>query len=194
MLMGQKDVTNVIPAERIQQCIYMIRGEKVMLDKDLANLYGVETKVVNQSVKRNIDRFPDDFMFQLTEKEAERLRSQIVPSNDGRGGRRYLPYAFTEQGVAMLSTVLRSKRAIQVNIAIMRTFVQLRRILAHNKLLRDKVERMERKYDEQFQQVFAILECMIKEDDKPKSQIGFHTESKGSTTKRKAKKKVTKKG
>jgi len=174
--MGQKDITNIIPTERIQQCIYLIRGEKVMLDKDLAVLYQVETKVLNQSVKRNIDRFPSDFMFQLSEEEADSLRSQSVTSNEGRGGRRYPPYAFTEQGVAMLSSVLRSKRAVEVNIAIMRTFVQLRRILAGNKLLRDKIERLEKKYDEQFQQVFAILECMIHEDDSPRSQIGFLSE------------------
>ena len=189
--MGQKDVLNIIPVERIQQCIYMIRGERVLLDKDLAVLYGVETKVLNQAVKRNIDHFPEDFMFQLSCEEAESLRSQFVTSNEGRGGRRYMPYVFTEQGVAMLSTVLRSQRAIQVNIAIMRTFVQLRRILSNNKLLRDKIERLEKKYDEQFQQVFAILECMIQEEAKPKRQIGFLSESDQHQNKTKAKKRKT---
>ena len=120
------------------------------------------------------------------------MRSQIVTSNEGRGGRRYLPYAFTEQGVAMLSSVLRSKRAVEVNIAIMRTFVQLRRILAGNKLLRDKIERLEKKYDEQFQQVFAILECMIHEDDSPRSQIGFLSELALEDTRRAKRKRTTK--
>ena len=174
--MAQKSASNVIPVERIQQSIYLIRGEKVMLDKDSAVLYGVETRVLNQSVRRNVDRFPDDFMFQLTDEEAERLRSQIVISNEGRGGRRYPPSAFTEQGIAMLSTVLRSKRAIQVNIAIMRTFVQLRRILADNKLVRDKIKGLENKYDELFQQVFAVLKQMMKDEDKPTRQIGFLSE------------------
>ncbi len=114
-----------------------------------------------EQVQRNLDRFPHDFMFRLTAEEVESLRSQFATSNKRRGGRRYLPYAFTEQGVAMLSSVLRSKRAVEVNIAIMRTFVQLRRILAHNKLLRDKIDKLERKYDEQFQQVFAVLELIV---------------------------------
>ncbi len=187
--MRQKDTANIIPTERIQHCIYLIRGEKVMLDKDLADLYGVDTKRLNEQVRRNLDRFPDDFMFQLTVDETECLRSQIATSKEGRGGRRYLPYAFTEQGVAMLSSVLRSKRAVEVNIAIMRTFVQLRRILADNKLLRDKIEHLEKKYDEQFQQVFAILECMIQEESKPKSTIGFLSESEEHKNKSTAKKK-----
>ena len=139
---------SIIPAERIQQSILLIRSEKVMLDRDLAVLYGVETKVFNQAVKRNIERFPPDFMFQLTDAESKTLRSQIVTSKEeGRGGTRYNPYAFTEQGIAMLSSVLRSKQAVEVNIAIMRTFVQLRRILADNSLLRKKIESMEKKYD-----------------------------------------------
>lgn len=168
---------SIIPVERIQRLIYVIRAEKVMLDSDLADLYGVETKVLNQAVKRNIERFPDDFLFQLTEAESERLRSQSVTSNGRRGGRRYPPYAFTEQGVAMLSSVLRSKRAAEVNIAIMRTFVQLRRILADNKLLNEKIRGLESKYDEQFQQIFAVLEYMLEEKEKPKSKIGLLTEA-----------------
>lgn len=126
-------------------------------------------------------------MFQLTDQEAERLRSQIVTSNEGRGGVRYNPYAFTEQGVAMLSSVLRSKRAVEVNIAIVRTFVQLRRILADNGLLRRKIELLEKKYDEQFQQVFAVLKAMIAEDVKPKPRIGYQTEAKGKRKKVKSK-------
>ena len=187
--MAQKSASNVILVERIQQSIYLIRGEKVMLDKDSAVLYGVETRVLNQSVRRNVDRFPDDFMFQLTDEEAERLRSQIVISNEGRGGRRYPPSAFTEQGIAMLSTVLRSKRAIQVNIAIMRTFIQLRRILADNKLVRDKIKGLENKYDEQFQQVFAILKQLMKDEDKPTRQIGFLSESEDKKADRRSRRK-----
>jgi len=166
----------IIPAERIQQCIYLIRKQKVMLDKDLAKLYGVETKVLIQAVKRNIDRFPSDFMFQLSGSEFSNLRSQIVTSS--WGGRRYNPYVFTEQGVVMLSSVLRSKRAVEVNVAIMRTFVKLRQILADNALLRRKIESMERKYDEKFQQVFDVLKYMIAEEAKPKQPFGFHSKKK----------------
>ena len=173
-----KKTGSIIPAERLQQCIYFIRKQKVMLDIDLAILYGVTTKRLNEQVKRNIDRFPTDFMFQLNDDEAEVLRSQIATSKKGRGGRRYNPYVFTEQGVAMLSSVLRSKRAIEVNIAIMRTFVKLRQILAENGLLRRKIESMERKYDEQFQQVFAVLKCMIAEETKPKQPFGFQSKKK----------------
>lgn len=165
----------IIPAERIQQCIYFIRKQKVMLDKDLAALYGVTTKRLNEQVQRNIDRFPSDFMFQLNNDETKVLRSQFATSKKGRGGRRYNLYAFTEQGVAMLSSVLRSKRAVEVNIAIMRTFVKLRQILADNALLRRKIESMERKYDEQFQQVFAVLKYMIAEETNPKQSFGFHS-------------------
>jgi len=184
-----KETSLIIPAERIQQYIYMIRKQKVMLDKDLAALYGVPTKRLNEQVQRNIDRFPSDFMFQLSDEETKVLRSQIATSKKGRGGRRYNPFAFTEQGVAMLSSVLRSKRAVQVNIAIMRTFVKLRRILENNALLRRKIESMERKYDEQFQQVFTILECMIQEDEKPKGKIGFLSETEEYQGKGKAKQK-----
>ena len=167
---------SIIPVEMIQHAILLVRGEKVILDRDLSRLYGVETKALNQAVKRNRERFPDDFMFQLTEAEKE----EVVTKCDHLSTLKYspsAPYAFTEQGVAMLSSVLRSKRAVEVNIAIMRTFVQLRRILADNKLLREKIERLEGKYDEQFQQVFAVLELMIEQDSKPKSRIGFLTES-----------------
>jgi len=134
----------VIPPERIASRIFLIRDEKVMLDSDLAELYGVESRTLIQAVKRNIDRFPHDFMFQINELEFEALISQIVISNDGRGGRRKLPYVFTEQGVAMLSSVLRSKRAVQVNVAIMRTFVRIRQILATNRDLARKVQEHDR--------------------------------------------------
>ena len=169
-----KETALIIPIERIQQCIYLIRNQKVMLDKDLASLYGVKPIALRQQVKRNIDRFPHDFMFQLTDKEVEILLSQnVIPSRKSLGG--YNPYAFTEQGVAMLSSILRSKRAVEVNIAIMRTFVKLRQILADNALLRSKIESMERKYDEQFEQVFTVLKYMIAEETKPKQPFGFRS-------------------
>jgi len=177
--------SEIIPTERIRNSIYLIRKQKVMLDKDLADLYGVETRILIQAVKRNIDRFPADFMYQLTDKEVTILRSQIVISS--WGGRRYNPYVFTEQGVAMLSSVLKSKRAIEVNIAIMRTFVKLRGILSSNEMLRRKIESMERKYDEQFKVVFqAINSMMMDEAEKPKPSIGYHTEAKAVKKKSKA--------
>ena len=147
-----------------------------MLDSDLAVLYGVDTKVLIQAVKRNIERFPADFMYQLTDKEFTILRSQIATSS--WGGRRYNPYVFTEQGIAMLSSVLRSKQAIEVNIAIMRTFVKLREILGSNELLRRKIESMERKYDEQFKTVFDVLNKMLAEPEKTKGPFGFHSRKK----------------
>lgn len=169
--------TSLIPAERIERCILFIRDQKVMLDKDLAELYGVETKRLIEAVKRNIRRFPDDFMFQLNKEENDLLRSQIATSNisTGRGGRRYAPYAFTEQGVAMLSSVLRSPRAVDVNVEIMRTFVRLRRMLASNVELARKLETLEKKYDSQFKVVFdAIRQLMTPVEFKNKRQIGFH--------------------
>lgn len=170
-----KQTQIVIPSERLARYIYQIRGQKVMLSHDLAELYSVETRVLVQAVKRNIQRFPSDFMFQLGKREHESLKSQIVISSWG-GRRRARPYAFTEQGVAMLSSVLRSKRAVEVNIAIMRTFVKLREILAHNAALRRKIEAMERKYDEQFKHVFNILSEMILAEAKPKARVGILTE------------------
>ncbi len=169
--------TSLIPAERIERCILFIRDQKVMLDKDLAELYGVETKRLIEAVKRNIRRFPDDFMFQLNKEENDLLRSQIATSNisTGRGGRRYAPYAFTEQGVAMLSSVLRSPRAVDVNVEIMRAFVRLRRMLASNVELARKLETLEKKYDSQFKVVFdAIRQLMTPVEFKNKRQIGFH--------------------
>jgi len=184
-----KETESIIPVERIGQCIYLIRKQKVLLDSDLAALYGVTTKRLNEQVRRNRDRFPSDFMFRLTEAEVERLRSQFATSKHERGGRRYAPYAFTEQGVAMLSSVLRSRRAIEVNIAIMRTFLKLREIIADNALLRRKIESMERKYDEQFQQVFTILQSMLKKPGKPKGPFGFHSRRKPPEAEPKNKKK-----
>ncbi len=169
------DKGTLIPHERIESSILLIRGEKVMLDSDLAVLYGVETRVLVQAVKRNIERFPDDFMFQLNKEEADFLRSQIVTSS--WGGRRYLPYVFTEQGVAMLSSVLKSDRAVLVNIEIMRAFVKLRRMLASNAALSRKLNALENKYDVQFKAVFdAIRQLMIPPERKRRRIIGFQRE------------------
>jgi phage regulator Rha-like protein len=184
-------MSQLIPSERIERCIYLIRGQKVMLDGELAALYGVETKVLNRAVKRNLDRFPVDFMFQLSAEEAESLRcqfgtlngdpalrSQIVTLKSGRGQhRKYLPYAFTEQGVAMLSSVLRSERAVQVNIAIVRAFVKLREMLASNRELARKMEEMERKYDAQFKVVFDVLHQLTAPPLQPRRKIGFQRET-----------------
>jgi hypothetical protein len=160
--------------ENIAQLVFFIRGEKVIFDSDLAALYGVQPRILNQAVARNRRRFPDDFMFRLTNREYEALRSQIVTTKKGRGGRRYLPYAFTEQGVAMLSSVLRSPRAVEVNIAIMRTFVQLRRLMESNRDLARKIEALEKKYDEQFAVVFAAIKELIAPPAPVRTQIGFH--------------------
>jgi hypothetical protein len=173
--MVQKTIS-IIPIERVQNCIYLIRRHKVMLSQDLATLYGVEPRTLIQAVKRNIHRFPNDFMFQLNQEEFENLKSQIVISSWG-GIRRATPYAFTVQGVAMLSSVLRSKRAIEVNIAIMRTFVKLREILTTNVSLRLKIDAMERKYNEQFNLVFKILSEMTTPARRAKTQIGYLTEA-----------------
>jgi hypothetical protein len=179
--------------ENIAHMVRFVRGEKVLLDFDLAALYGVETRVLNQAVKRNLARFPADFMFQLSSEEAELIQetdssfvppapgappnsSQTVMSSRKHRGRKYLPYAFTEQGVSMLSSVLRSPRAVEVNIAIMRTFVQLRRLMDSNRELARKIEAMELKYDEQF--VEAIKQLVADDEarkSQPKRQIGFHT-------------------
>jgi len=147
---------SLIPVERVAAQMYVIRGQTVMFDADLAALYGVETRALVQAVKRNAERFPQDFMFQLTDKEAEHLRSQFVTSS--WGGRRYNPYAFTEHGVAMLSSVLRSKRAVEVNITIVRTFVRLRRILATHEDLARKVAQHDRQIAVLFDQVKHLLE------------------------------------
>lgn len=164
---------SVIPIERIESNIFLLRGYKVMLSTHLAELYGVEPRVLVQAVKRNIERFPDDFMFHLTEAEFENLKSQFVISSWG-GLRRAAPYAFTEQGVAMLSSVLRSRRAVLVNIEIMRSFVRLRQMLASNVELARKLAALEKKYDAQFKVVFdAIRELMTPSEPKKKRPIGF---------------------
>jgi len=150
-------VDSLVPVELIEKRIYLIRGKKVMLDSDLAELYKVETRTLIQAVKRNINRFPSDFMFQLNYQEVASLRSQIVISKTGRGGRRYQPYVFTEQGVAMLSSVLNSERAIEVNIHIMRAFVKLREMIASHKDLAKKLDELEKKYDEQFRVIFDAI-------------------------------------
>ena len=162
-----------LPVERILKSILVIRGEKVILDADLARLYGVETGALVRAMKRNIERFPPDFMFQLSDEEWENLRCQFGISNSW-GGRRNAPYAFTEQGVAMLSSVLRSERAIAVNIQIVRAFVQLKRMLATHADLARKIESLERKYDAQFRGVFdAIRELMSPMENPKKQPIGF---------------------
>ncbi len=169
---------SLIPVEIIEQKILLIQGHKVMLDSDLAELYGVEAKRLNEQVKRNIARFPSDFMFQLTEDDYLALRSQIATLKPGRGGhRKYLPYAFTEQGVAMLSSVLNSERAIEVNILIMRSFVKLREMISTHKDLAKKLESLEQKYDSQFKMVFdAIRQLMTPPESKKKRAIGFGRE------------------
>ena len=165
----------LVPHEQLEQTILVIRGHRVMLDTDLAKLYGVLTKMLNQAVKRNRSRFPDDFMFQLTAEEAATVRSQSVTLNVGRGQhRKYRPYAFTEQGVAMLSSVLRSERAIQVNIAIMRTFVQLREMIGANKTLAKRLNELEKKYDGQFRIVFEAIRELMTEPATKSRRIGFN--------------------
>lgn len=169
--------TDLMPSERIERAIYLIRGEKVMLDRDLALLYDVETKVLNRAVKRNLQRFPLDFMFQLTPEEADSLRCQIGASKKGRGGRRYLPYVFTEQGVAMLSSVLNSERAILVNIEIMRAFVKLRQILASHTELSRRLDELESKYDKQLRVVFDAIRRLTATPFRDRKQIGFRSRS-----------------
>ena len=164
----------LIPIERIEQRILLIRGHKVMLDSHLAQLYEVPTFRLNEAVKRNRRRFPEDFMFQLTKREAGVLTSQFAMSKTGRGGRRTLPYVFTEQGVAMLSSVLNSERAVAVNITIMRTFVRLRQILATHKQLAERLAALEKKYDQKFKIVFDVLRQLMEPPPAlPKHPIGF---------------------
>ena len=170
-----KTELDILSSERIESKIYLLRGKKVMFDHHLAFLYGVPTKALNQAVRRNRSRFPDDFMFQLTKSEEEILRSQIVTANSSRTKSRALPSVFTEQGVAMLSSVLKSKKAIQVNIQIVRTFTKLREMIASNSELRRKLESLERKYDDQFSAVFKAIKSLIIEKEMPKEQIGFKT-------------------
>jgi phage regulator Rha-like protein len=170
---------SLIPVENITSKIYLIRNEKVLLDSDLAELYDVKTRVLKQAVRRNLNRFPSDFMFHLTKKEYQSLRSQIVILKRGQHTK-YLPFAFTEQGVAMLSSVLNSERAVQVNIAIMRAFVQLRKFLHSNESLANKLKELEKETKESFEGqqeqidlIFEAIKQLIKEETKPKKQIGF---------------------
>lgn len=173
---------DLILRQKIEGEIYFIRGQRVMLDRDLAELYGVTTKRLNEQVRRNISRFPEDFMFQLTKEEYDilkcqfdtsNLRSQFATSKERHGGRRYLPYVFTEQGVAMLSSVLNSERAIRVNIQIMRTFTKLRSLLLTHKDLQRKIEEMEKKYDQQFRVVFDAIKALLQYPEPKKKAIGF---------------------
>ena len=166
-------MNDLIRSENIISQIYYIRGVKVMLDFHLAALYDVETRVLNQAVQRNIERFPEDFMFQLSDNEIKNLTSQIVTSS--WGGRRRAPYAFTEQGVAMLSGVLRSGKAINVNIAIMRAFVSMRKLINENKELKKKLDKMESKYDQQFRVVFEAIHQLIEKKNEPRNPVGFKT-------------------
>jgi hypothetical protein len=163
-----------VSEDTIVEKIYIIRGQKVMLDRDLAEMYGVEVKRLNQAVKRNISRFPDDFMFQLSQDEFKNLKSQFVTSS--WGGIRKLPYAFTEQGVAMLSSVLNSETAIQVNIQIIRLFTKMKQLIIDNKDLWMKIEKIEQhllKNDEEIKTVFAYLKKLLMQENKPRNPIGF---------------------
>jgi len=167
----------LITAAQIEGKIFLIRGQKVMLSTDLAQLYGVEPRALVQAVKRNLDRFPGDFMFHLTDQEFINLKSQIVTSSWG-GLRRATPYAFTENGVAMLSSVLKSKRAVHVNIQIMRTFTKLRQMITSHKDPALKLDALEKKYDRQFQLVFEAIRRILEVEDKPKRKIGYISEGK----------------
>jgi phage regulator Rha-like protein len=176
LLVGIREMNNLIPVETIAAKIYLIREQRVLLDRDLAQLYEVETRTLKQSVRRNIRRFPDDFMFELTREEEESLRSQSVILK-GRGQHsKYQAFAFTEQGVAMLSSVLKSDRAIEVNIAIMRAFVKMREMLSSSRKFAVKLEELEKRlgeHDENFQIVFDAIKQIITAEDKPRKKIGF---------------------
>jgi len=178
----QKQIS--IPTAVIENKIYLIRGQKVMLDFHLAELYETETKLLKRAVRRNIDRFPQDFMFEINRDEYNSLRYQFGTLTRG-AHTKYLPYAFTEQGIAMLSSVLNSDRAIQVNIAIMRSFVRLREMIASHKDLERKLHDLEKKYDKQFKVVFDAIRALMKEDEKPKREIGFRVKERLAKYKRK---------
>lgn len=173
--------TPIIPDEIVMNQIYYIRGQKVMIDRDLAVLYNVETRILKQAVRRNITRFPDDFMFEMTKEEFQNWRSQIVISNSDLMGLRFMPFCFTEQGVAMLSSVLNSERAINVNIQIIRIFTRIRHMFIDNTELRLEIEKIKSKLDNQdknMEVVFRYLDELIesKEDPKPRKRIGFKSE------------------
>lgn len=170
-----------IPDEVVLNKIYLVRGQKVMLDSDLAELYGVETKVLKQSVRRNMARFPEDFMFEMNKEEGENLRSQFVTSNERRGGTRYMPFCFTEQGVTMLSCMLNSERAIHVNIQIIRIYTSIRKMIGLNKdvsLLVEQVEAKLLKQDQKIDVLFTYLSKFIEKEDVPRVQIGFKRKGK----------------
>ena len=171
-------MNDIISIENITGLIYLIRGKKVILDRDLAQLYGVETKVFKQAVRRNIERFPEDFMFELSKSEFINWRSQFVTSSRDKMGLRYSPMAFTEQGVAMLSSVLRSKTAIHVNIQIMRAFTKMRQLVFDNADLRREVENLREDADEKFRIVFETLDQLLSVESKPKRKIGFMAKEK----------------
>ncbi len=168
---------DVVTAERIEKAIHVVRGQRVMLDSDLAALYGVTTRRLNEQVSRNRERFPEDFAFQLTQQELTSLMSQFATSKTGRGGRRKRPWVFTEQGIAMLSSVLRSATAIRVNVEIMRTFVRIRRLMATPGELAEQLMKLAETvhfHDEQIQAIAEVLQQMIREPESPKRKIGFH--------------------
>ncbi len=178
-----KETSIIIPSEQVENLIFVIRGQKIILDSDLAQLYEVTTRRLNEQVKRNKERFPDDFMFRLCKEEFENLKSQFATSNSTWGGRRKLPYAFTEHGAIMAASVLNSQRSVQASIYVVRAFVKLRQMLATHKELAHKFEELERKlqtHDKQIQPlVTAIRELMLPPQTKPKKQIGYLTELKG---------------
>jgi hypothetical protein len=165
-------MTDIVPLESIERRIFSLRGEKIMIDRHLAEMYGVETRILNQAVKRNIKRFPLEFMFQLNRKERDEVITicdDLIPLKFART----MPFAFTEHGVAMLSSVLNSERAIRVNIEIIKAFVKLRKLLVRHKDLKKKIEEMESRYDEQFRVVFEAIRQLLVEDEKPRKKIGF---------------------
>lgn len=174
----ESDLT--VTPETIESMVRVVRGQRVMLDSDLAKLYGVTTKRLNEQVSRNRERFPDDFAYQLTRQEVNALRSQFATSKTGRGGQRYLPWAFTEHGVAMLSSVLRSPTAVRVNIEIMRTFVRLRRLMATPGELVEQLTRLAetvKLHDSQIQAIVQVLSKMMDRPEEPKRRIGFHVQA-----------------
>jgi hypothetical protein len=181
--MSRKSATKILVApDNIQRMVRVVRGQRVMLDFDLARLYGVPTSALNQAVQRNTDRFPEDFAYPLTRQEFTNLMSQIVISSSGHGGRRKLPWAFTEHGVAMLSSVLKSPNAVRVNIEIMRIFVRLRRLMATPGELVEQLTRLAETvqlHDGQIKAIAQVLNKLMERDAKPKREIGFHVRQKG---------------
>ena len=170
--------TQLILVDQIEPLIHDVRGQKVILDRDLAVRYGVETRTLNQAVRRNLDRFPADFLFQLTEAERDSLRSQIVISNVGRGGRRYLPYGFTEHGAFMAASLLNSPRAVEVSVFVVRAFVKLRQLVLTHKELAGKLDQLERKvsgHDDTIRQLVAAIRQLMAPPDPPTTPMGFHT-------------------